>query len=41
MLLVGSKDLYKWIKIFEEIKLCGDYYEYHCVNFIVFGEWSL
>ncbi len=23
----------------EEIK-CGDYCEYHCENFIVFGEWS-
>jgi hypothetical protein len=28
-----------WIGIFEEIK-CGDYCEHHCVNFIVFGEWS-
>jgi hypothetical protein len=28
-----------WIGIFEEIK-CGDYCEYHGVNFIVFGEQS-
>jgi hypothetical protein len=41
MLLIGSKDLCKWIRILEKIKSCENYYEYHCVNFIVFGEWSL
>jgi hypothetical protein len=39
MLLVGSRlvDVLYVIGILEEIK-CGDYCEYHCVNFIIFGE---